>query len=254
MRTVSQRVDKLESHTLFNGTVRLDFDPVKHRYYIDGKYANGVTTVLGILNKPALVGWAARMAAEHIKANIVPGEPLDEIQIQQLVKGAQEAHRNTRDSAADGGTYVHNWIEDFMRGNNPQMPVSPVLKRVIEDFLKWHDRVRPEVVEIERMMCSPTHGLAGTPDLIARVDGKLTIMDWKTGSGIYPEMFLQLAAYAVMYEEEFNEPIEALHVVNASLKNVFRDRAETDVEKYKTAFLQTLNLYRSVKAIEEAFK
>lgn len=253
MPTVSQRVDARESHVLYDGKVRLDFDPVKHWYYINGEYANGVTTVLKILNKPALVGWAANMAGDYIKANLVPGEAVDEIKIQALVKGAKSAHRDRRDSAADGGTYIHNWIEEYVRGENPAMPVNPTLKRVIDDFLEWHDRVRPETVYAERMLCSVEHKLAGTPDLVCRVDGKLTIMDWKTGSGIYPEMFLQMAAYAIMYEEEFGEKIEALHVVNASLKNMFRDRVETDVEKYKTAFLQAMNLQRSMKDIEREF-
>lgn len=254
MKTVSQRIDKQESHTLYDGTVKLDFDPVKHRYYINGDYAYGVTTALGIIAKPQLIPWAARMAGEYVKENLVPGVALDEIEIQKLVKEATSAHRNRKEGAADAGTYVHNWIEDYVNGKNPDMPVSPVIQGVIKDFLQWHDRVRPEVVYAERMLCSPTHKLAGTPDLIARVDGKLTIMDWKTGSGIYPEMFLQMAAYALMYEEEFGEKIEALHVVNASISNMFKDRVETDVTRYQEAYLDALKLYKVMKEIEGNFR
>lgn len=253
MKTVSQRVDSLDSHKLFDGTVRLDFDPVKHRYYIDGEFAYGVTTALGIIAKPQLINWAARMAADHIKENIVPGKPLDEIDIQKLVDGAKKAHTQRKEGAADMGTYVHNWIEDYVNGQNPELPVNPTLRGVLNDFIEWHNRVRPEVIYAERMMCSPTHKLAGTPDLICRVDGELTIMDWKTGSGIYPEMFMQMAAYAMMYEEEFGEKVKRLHVVNASIKNMFKDRVETDVDKYQEAYLQAFKLYKQVKAIEREF-
>ena len=33
-----------------------------HSYTLDGKRLTGVTTILGVIAKPALIGWAARMA------------------------------------------------------------------------------------------------------------------------------------------------------------------------------------------------
>jgi hypothetical protein len=47
-----------------------EFDEKSHIYKLNGKKLTGVTTILGVINKPALVGWAARMAVEHIKASI----------------------------------------------------------------------------------------------------------------------------------------------------------------------------------------
>lgn len=255
MPTVSQRVDEQTSHVLYDGQVHLDFDPIKHRYKINGKYANGVTTALGIKAKPQLVYWAARMASEYVKQHIQPGKALDEIEIQELVEGAKNAHLRRRDGAADMGTYVHNWIEDYVNGEEPEMPVSPKLAKTINSFKEWYDTANIEVVEAERMLCSPTLMLAGTPDLICRVDGKLTIMDWKTGSGIYPEMFMQMAAYAIMWEEEFpDQPIERLHVVNASISNMFQEEARSEVQKFKDAYLAALNLYKQDQAINELFK
>ena len=70
--TVSQRVDEQQSHVLYNGKVNLDFDPVKHRYKINGEFANGVTTALSILAKPQLIYWSANMAADFVKEKLVP--------------------------------------------------------------------------------------------------------------------------------------------------------------------------------------
>lgn len=255
MTSVNQRIDTLESHILYNGTVRLDFDPVKHRYKINGEYANGVTTVLSVIAKPQLIWWAAGEAANHFKANLVPGQALDELQIQSLCEEARKAHNKKRDKAADAGTYVHNWIEDFVNGENPAMPINADLKRVINDFLEWWEKSDIEVISSEQVFCSPTRMLAGTADLVCKVDGKLTIMDWKTGSGIYPEMFMQMAAYALMWEEEHpDQPIERLHVVNASLKNMFQDQYREDIQLFKDAYLEALALYKSVKHIESTFK
>ena len=115
VKTVSQRVDTLKSHVLYNGKVRLDFDPVKHRYKINGEYAYGVTTALSEIAKPQLIWWAATMASDHFKENIVPGVPLDELQIQELCDGARKAHNQKKDKAADQGSYIHNFIEEWVQ-------------------------------------------------------------------------------------------------------------------------------------------
>lgn len=255
MNSVSQRVDTLQSHTLYNGTVRLDFDPVKHRYKINGEYAYGVTTALSVIAKPQLIWWAATMAADHVKANLVPGVGLDELEIQELCDGARKAHNRKKDKAADAGTYIHNYIEDFVNGKNPSRPINPQLNRVIDDFMQWWEKTNIEVISAEQVFCSPTLKLAGTADLVCKVDGKLTIMDWKTGSGIYPEMFLQLAAYAIMWEEEHpDQPIEQLYIVNASVKNMFQTDKSDQLEFFKKGYRQALELYRTTKELEEMFK
>ena len=255
MSTVSQRVDEQESTLHYDGTVHLDFDPVAHKYFINGEIANGVTTALGIISKPYLIPWAARMAGDYIKSEVVPGESLDELQIQELVDGAKNAHRKNRDGAADAGTYIHNWIEEFVAtGKKPEMPIAPKLASVINSFLRWWESTNIEVIKPEIKLCSPTLMLAGTADLLCRVDGKLTVMDWKTGSGIYADMFLQLAAYALMYEEEFDEKVEQVYIVNASIKNMFQTDVRDNMDFFKKTYLQALDLYKSNKELEKLIK
>lgn len=252
--TVSQRVDEQTSHLLYGGKVHLDFDPVKHIYKINGKTANGVTTAKDIIAKPFLLFWAVNKACEYVKANITPGVALDELDIQKLLQGAKTAHKDFAGSAADMGTYVHNWIEEFVNGENPDMPTNERLQRVINDFLEWWNNTNVEVIHAERMLCSPKYMLAGTPDLVCKVDGKMTIMDWKTGSGIYPDMFLQLAAYALMWEEEFpDQPIEQLYIVNASVRNMFQTDVRTEVDFFKKMYLEALALYKSNKELDALF-
>jgi hypothetical protein len=52
-----------------------------------------------------------------------------------------------------------------------------------------------EPLAIERTVYCEVCGYAGTLDLYARVSGVLTVLDWKRGKAIYPEAFLQNAAY-----------------------------------------------------------
>ena len=44
----------------------LQFQPKAHRYRLDGKAVPGVTTILGVLDKPALPKWAAGAVAEYV--------------------------------------------------------------------------------------------------------------------------------------------------------------------------------------------
>jgi hypothetical protein len=48
---------------------------------------------------------------------------------------------------------------------------------------------------IERTVYCQVCGYAGTLDLYARLEGALTVLDWKSGRAIYPEAFLQNVAY-----------------------------------------------------------
>ena len=49
------------------------FDASMHVYTIDGIFVPGVTTVLGLLPKPALVPWAAKMTATAIAQSLEAG-------------------------------------------------------------------------------------------------------------------------------------------------------------------------------------
>src|SRR4051812_27417221 len=106
----------MESYSLYSGTVELTFDPVKHKYKANGKEVLGVTTVLKVINKPALMPWAAKMTAEYVEQNLKPGLALDEIQIQQLCSAAKGAYRKKAQDSADLGHLAHSWFEAYFSG------------------------------------------------------------------------------------------------------------------------------------------
>ncbi|WP_460909890.1 PD-(D/E)XK nuclease family protein, partial [Staphylococcus aureus] len=70
------------------------------------------------------------------------------------------------------------------------------MRKAVNSFLKWWAMQDIKVIKAEQKLCSPKMKLAGTADLVCELNGKLTILDWKTGSGIYPEAVLQMGAYA----------------------------------------------------------
>ena len=53
------------------------------------------------------------------------------------------------------------------------------------------------------------YGFAGTPDLICNIDGKLWIIDFKTG-GNYKTHNLQCRMYALLYEAIFGKKVDVI--------------------------------------------
>ena len=243
----------MENTTHYNGEVELIFDPQKHRYTINGKPAKGVTTVLQRLNKPALVVWAASEAKKYIEANLKPGVALDEVEIQQLAKDAMWAHRNRKDTAAEMGTFVHQFLQDWIEGNPQPMPINPQLQKAVNAFIKWYEKQTMEG-NCEQRLCSPTLSLAGTVDFVGQLDGKLTILDWKSGSGIYPEYLYQMGAYAEMYDEEFGQKVEQVGVINCSVKAPFKTYFTSEVQPLKDIYKDLLSLDSKLTTIEERMK
>lgn len=232
----------METTKHYGGAVTLGFDPIKHKYTLNGEKVQGVTTVLSIIAKPALITWAAKMAAEYIEQTLEAGVAYDEVQIKEFAKNAQWAHRSKKDTAADTGTLIHEWIQKYVEGKNPKMPVHEGMQTAIKAFLDWWIQQDVKLVRAEAKLCSPTLKLAGTADLVCYLNGKLTIVDWKTGSGIYPEYLLQMGAYAEMYEEEFGERVEQVAVVNCSVKANFGKVSTTKVPQLKKTYKQLLKL------------
>jgi len=189
---------------MYDGAVTIDFNEAKHAYSCEGTFIPGTTTILGIINKPALMPWTAKMCGEWLEDNWESFAKPDP-DIPALVKEMKGHYRKKTDTAADIGTMAHNWIERFIKGANEPPPENELAAQSVEAFLGWWHAHKIEVLHSEKVLFSRTHWYAGTVDLIAMVDDVLTLADFKTSSGIYPEMALQLSAYSLAYNEEYNE-------------------------------------------------
>jgi hypothetical protein len=138
----------------------------------------------------------------------------------------------------------------------PELPYNQQLRKAIEQFLSWYETIEGSVknLQTEKKLCSPTLKLAGTVDLICELDGKLTIIDWKTGSGIYPEYILQMGAYTLMYEEEFGGTVEQVGVVNCSVRAPFKIYFTDQLQRAKDIYKLLLNLDREFYQLEQDMK
>lgn len=157
-------------------------------YDIDGRQYPSVTSVIGMMDKPALVPWAARMAAEYAVQNREAIALLDDPDAVTLIKSNW---RKMRDTAADFGTMVHAFIED---GYTPPTDDPAFGYVAMAEIMLTEHQLTPVAVEVT--VCHPEAGYAGTVDVIATDDNGDTIyLDWKTGKGLYYDSHgMQLAA------------------------------------------------------------
>jgi hypothetical protein len=78
-----------------------------------------------------------------------------------------------------------------------------------ENYLRWQDDNKIEIVKQEMELVSPSYLFGGCPDAIGRDSrGQLTILDWKTSNGVYQDYLIQIAAYNQLWIE--NNPSEPL--------------------------------------------
>lgn len=159
---------------------------------MSGTRYSSVTSITGLLPKN-LVWWAGNKVADC--AFNKQDEWRDLPTREERYEYVRRAHQRDKDSAADLGTQVHQYVEAMNLGK--PVPTFPLpVKARMGWFKKFMDDVQPEVEAAEFKCYSRTHGFAGTCDMLLRIDGELAVVDLKTSRSIWPEACLQVSAYA----------------------------------------------------------
>jgi len=174
-----------------------------HWYKIDGTKADGVTTLIkNGLPKPALIGWAARTVAEYV-ADATPEvlATLADLGRDGMVNALKGVPWKKRDDAAAKGTEVHRLAEHLVRGDEVEVPEQ--LAGYVDSCLAFFDDWKVQPVAVERTIANRRWRYCGTFDLVADAvrpdtgEAVRGLFDYKTsGSGIWPDVALQFAAYA----------------------------------------------------------
>jgi plasmid stabilization system protein ParE len=183
------------------------------RFYVDASRPEikhpGVTSIIGMLPKPFLAPWNAKLTAELAVDSIDFVSRMAERDRQGAIDYLKGAARRYTSMRAEVGSKAHDLFERMMRGEYVGR-VHPDMEPYRAHFAEFLREVNPELVRAEDIAWSDTHGYAGSFDVILRVwlddDGEVTpdrsgdpvllMADWKTSKDIHAEVALQLAAYA----------------------------------------------------------
>lgn len=148
-----------------------------------GAKVPGVTTVLGMLAKPALIHWAWSCGKDGLDYDAVSGR------------------------AKNVGTVAHALIEAHLHGEQVDLAeVAPAVALQAQDgrtrFQEWWEAQGLTLIAAEQQMVSERLQVGGTADFLAkRPDGAIILGDVKTSMRIYDEHCIQAAVYAAIAEE-----------------------------------------------------
>lgn len=255
-----------ERYELYDGKVTLIYKGGRYHYYDvedDGKLYKrpaSVTGITGVLDKPALKFWAANIGGDAVEKLLVPGLVIDEFKQAEIAQAARMAHRTVTTTTAAVGTKVHEWIEAYIDSSlglceYPEPAVNEHIKNSIDQFLVWEKENNVEWLASELKVYSRKYRYVGTLDSEAIVAGKLTLVDLKTSSGIYPEMFLQVAGYAKARQEETGKKYEQLCILRIPRDgDSFETKTDTRIDKHYRAFLGCRQAYLWSKAMKKEWK
>ena len=207
----------------------------------DGRIVPGTTTICGRWKESGgLLFWA----------------------FQQGKSGARTLYES-RDEAADVGTYIHALAEWHINGEqgvspepDPSLDKEAVAKgrRGYDNFLRWEEQTGLFVVSWEKPLVSEKYAYGGTPDGLFEFKGKIAMGDWKSSKRVYADNLLQLAAYWIIWEENFpDQPItDGAHIVRFSKDfGDFEHRSFDNLDVEKRQFLRLREAYEDDKLIKK---
>jgi len=203
---------------LYDGKVEVKFFPKTHCYMVNGTRAKSVTGIIGLKDKSgALVPWALEEGAKSLLAVLESGKKITEESIVKSVFASQEA----KEKAADLGTAIHDWIEQYIKAKIsrkpiPDMPEDRSIIIGVNSFLEWESAHKVQFKWAEKLLYSKKYGYVGKADFAAKVDGKLCLCDNKTGNGLYEGVWVQTAAYQKADEEESGVKYEGRWAIRIS--------------------------------------
>ncbi len=207
----------------------------KQGYYTkSGKRVTSVTTIIGRFKQAdALINWAWQLGRDGLD------------------------YRTVRDDAGDTGTLAHAMIERWLHGQPIDDLDGPVeifarAKNAYENFLRWADESKPDVIETEVQLVSEEHLFGGTFDAILRINETLVLADWKTSKRVYPDHLVQLAAYGLLWRENRNTPLDGFALMRFDKESdEFEEHRYSELYAEENHFLNLRAAYDSAALVEK---
>jgi hypothetical protein len=164
-------------------------------YFVDAVRVPGVTTITGVLDKPALVRWANNLGLQGIDSF----KYVDELAVY--------------------GTLAHYMIECHLKGE-PEC-LDDFSKTQIDiaqngaiRFLQWQEQVGFLPLFSEKALTSQAHMFGGTIDAYGETrDGKRILCDIKTCKGVFPEHKTQVGGGYDILLQENGYRVDEIHII-----------------------------------------
>jgi hypothetical protein len=254
-----------------------------------GPTVPGVTTVLNILDKPALMWSASQIAAETAlkehrrKATIVRRHrktltALGKVQRELGYNGSDDEvyvhycrgeFRRQWDSKAERGTRVHEVAEKWTKAPGEPVEVRVMDAGYVDALEAFYKEMKPtfELSEAIVLFNSDGEQYGGRFDAVAEIDGKRLILDYKTGNHYESSLAMQQFAYMMANVAGYDEDGSLCSLTTMDLDGargiyLHEDGTYDVIDPFKNisqeqaweGFTSCLRLYNAMKAIDAATK
>jgi hypothetical protein len=241
------------------------------RYYRDpagGPDLISVTNVLSHIAKPALLPWAAGLAADQVIAHPIATARRARTAPAALRRELVAAHRQYTERAQDLGTRVHlRAVALVLNTPHPYDPeVEPYAVQLAAFYRLWRVDVDRDVEAVETTVMHRQYGYAGTGDVWLWLPTgpyrrrQLWLIDYKTSAKkpvdtVYDEQPLQLAALRQAPEwllpDDTSEPAPRVH--RTALLNLRpRSHRLIEVPSGRAQFRAFLGAMRTARYLHDA--
>jgi len=224
----------VETFSFYGGKAIIEKKPwgahYSHRRQGEKKTLISVTGITKKLDKSgALIPWAVGLACTHITSKVESGDADARYSKDEILLMVEEARTRPEQAKVSGGTtgtFIHEFAHDFAKAKiagtelpsldhlNPEVDEEQKALNGINAFLDWNLENEVEYLEMEKMFYYNSF-LAGDTkegeeiieyfgyaDLVAKVNGKLAMIDYKSSKGIYSEQKYQLRGYSHARDKE----------------------------------------------------
>lgn len=206
-----------------------------------GEKIPSVTTVLSLINKPALMIWHNKMGLEGINTTNY---------VSELAKIGSLAHRIIE---------CKNCNIDFSFDENysdEQLEQAKICTKKYFEWESYQDEFRP--IKNELKLVSEKFQYAGTIDCLAQLNGKLTLIDYKTCNAIWDSHRQQVAAYyELLKENRYDvEQVVILRIGRNEEEDYFEyvPVSEKQLKQGFKVFKAALKLYNEKKKFDKLLK
>lgn len=211
----------------------------------DGKRVPSVTTIISrFKDSGGLLYWANNQGLD--------GKTLEE----------------ARRPAADAGTLAHAMVEAELQGEDDPIefaiahdqlgcdgPMINAARTAYGNYLKWRDNSRMTFEYTEVPLISERYRVGGRADAFGRDSDKaFCLVDWKAANAIYADYLIQIAAYGLLWEENYPDHLitGGYHLVRFAKETAdFTHSYFGDLSHERDVFIRLRALYDDMKKIEK---
>ena len=190
-----------------------------HSTYVNNNKVEvpSATTILKILNKPFIAKWANSLGWKR------------------------QSYDKVLEESANKGTFVHELLHEYLFKEGKKFNISnpDIVNFIYENINAFKDFEKQHILKpIWGEKPWSTNRYGGTVDLYCNLDGKDTILDFKTSKRFYSSHFIQLGAYTQLLEEHgINvDQVAILRVRDGEcdIKIISRDEIQQYIEIFNT--------------------